>query len=170
MSGLERKLADAAVRRNMEEEDDGYKYPWPPGAWQEATDAILNGTYKPRPPRRYPVLLTPDSPVHSASQLQQLVETQSPPPVTVTSQVDFSGQEIRKVTICDIGFEECKKLEEKAELSLGIADDVTVMFEGKRRSAMTVKALKEGITLKDDGDEEAVKASSELADRESGHD
>ena len=55
-------------------------YPWRAGAWQKASESILNGTWKEPPPPRTPVILTPDGPISSSSQLQALAENRIAPP------------------------------------------------------------------------------------------
>jgi hypothetical protein len=57
-------------------------------------------------------------------------------------------EEIKKVTTCDISLEETEKMEEKAVVLTGITDDISVLFQGKKRYAMVVaKSPKEGVTL-----------------------
>lgn len=158
MSALQRQLGDQAVRRKTEEEESHYincpgDYPWSPEAWKNSNDAILNGTWKPWVPRRYVILLTPDGPISSASQLQKLAETESLPEAMVTSQLTLDGQEIGKVTICDVSMDEWDKITEKAHVAVGVASGVTVMYNGKGGYARIVKALKEGVTLEDENEE-----------------
>ncbi len=160
MSALQRKTlrrnaadaADALALRKREEEEKAGRSPWSAGAWKKATEDILNGAWKTRPPVRRLVLLTPDGPISSASKLRKLAETESLPKVTVTSQVELDGQEIKTVAICDVSRDEWEKMKEKADVSPGIAEGIRVMFEGKRRFAGVVNSLKEGVTL-GDGDE-----------------
>ncbi len=121
----------------------------------ESDRGLSERHWKERPPAREPILLTPDDPISSASKLQKLAETESLPKVTVTSQVDIHGLELKKVTICDVSYAEWKRMREKADVSPGIVEGVMVMFEGKQRFAGVVKAVKEGVTLGDgDGDVE----------------
>ena len=162
MSALQRKTllrnavdaAEAEARRKREEEEEAGRSPWRPGVWQKATEAYLNGTWKSRPPRRQPVLITPDGPISSAAQLQKLAETESLPEVTVTSQVDLDDRELNKVTICDLSTDEWERVEEKADVSIGIVEGIRVMFNGKRRFAGIVKALKEGVVLEDEDEDQ----------------
>jgi hypothetical protein len=182
MSALQRKIADAALRRSKEEEEEeAYRrrnYPWPPGSFKKASDGYRDGTFKGPPPIRHPVLLTANGPISSASDLQKLAEMESPPEAIETIQVDIHGQEIRKVTICHVSHDERQRMEEKADVAHGIEEHLTVMFEGGRRFACTVKALKAQPTLGDEVEEdsgsgkagEEVTASSELAEPKSGLD
>jgi hypothetical protein len=149
MSALQRKLADAAVIRNAavarnkeEEEAAGRRgYPWPAEAWNEANISK-------RKIPRLPFLLNPDGPVSSVSELQKLAEMESPPKVREVSRVDLRDQEIGKVTICDIDDYEWERMREKAEVHFDIG--ITVMFEGKRRSVLVAKELKEDVMRADD--------------------
>ncbi|KAK4040552.1 hypothetical protein C8A01DRAFT_15591 [Parachaetomium inaequale] len=173
MSALQRKLADAAVIRNAAvgynkeaEEAAGLRgYPWPAKAWQEASEAIMNGTWKEPPPRHYPFLLTPDGPVSSALELQNLAELESLPEVMEASQVDLHDQEIGKVTICDVVHADWDRMKEKAEVTFDIG--ITVMFEGKRRLVLVAEALKKDVTpADDDGDENRNENGDENGDEE----
>ena len=104
-------------------------YPWRAGAWQKASEAILNGTWKEPPPPRTPVILTPDGPISSSSQLQALAETELVPQVTVTTRVAYDGREIKKdVKICDVSWKEWKTMEQKAVIPNGIDEGRLVMF------------------------------------------
>ncbi|KAK4153475.1 hypothetical protein C8A00DRAFT_15312 [Chaetomidium leptoderma] len=138
--------ADAAAALSREEEEE--RYPWPAKAWNSPPPKLA--------PLRYPVLLTPGGPISSASKLQKLAETESLPEAIETSQVDDddSNREIKKVTICNVSHNELKKMMEKAELSHGMEENVTVVFNGAMRFAWAVKALKEGVTLGDEDEDE----------------
>ncbi|KAL2157883.1 hypothetical protein VTH06DRAFT_4936 [Thermothelomyces fergusii] len=90
-------------------------------------EAILNGTWEEPPPIRHPVILSTDDddgPLTSVELLQELAETESVPEVIDTTQVDIDGKVAR-----------------------GTVEGVLVMFQGKRRWADTVKAMKKGVTL-----------------------
>ncbi len=160
MSALQRKTllrnavdaADSEARRKREEKEEAG--PWRPGVWQKASEAILNGTWKEKPPPREPILLTPDGPISSAAKLQKLAEMESLPEVIVTSQVDVYDRELKKVTICDISYAEWERVQEKADVSIGIVEGIMVMFKGKRRWARIVKALKEGVVLEDEDEDQ----------------
>ncbi len=164
MSALQRKTlrrnaaADAAgaeARRRREGEEEAGQSPWSAEAWKKATEDILNGTFKTRPPVRRLVLLTPDGPVSSASKLQKLAETESLPKVTVVNQVELDERVIRKVAVCDVSRDEWERMKEKADVSPGIAEGIRVKFEGKMRFAGVLNSLKEGVTLGDGhGDED----------------
>ncbi len=153
MSALQRKLGSASVERKRREEEDPYRNwdsPWPPGYWQRAEAARANGTWKPRPPTRYPFLLTPEGPVSSAAQVQELAGMETAPEVIITRQVhgitgaDQGGPD---VTVCDISREEWEQIEEKAaEFDTGGLNFV-VLFHGKDRAVRSVSVLKEGIVL-----------------------
>lgn len=58
------------------------------------------------------------------------------------------------MTICDVSTSEWKKMEKKADVSPGIVEGIRVMFEGKSRFAGIVKALKEGVSLGDDNEDQ----------------
>lgn len=164
MSDLQRQLARDTVERKQEEEaerledeevpkwlkeklKDEEVSPWGPGAWAQATKDFLDGTYLKRPPTRFPIILTPDGPIYSASQLQKLAGIKSLPKVTETAQVGVDDREIRKVNICAVVYEELRRMEDKAEIVDGLDENLTVMFQGKPRFAMVVRALKEGVSL-----------------------
>ncbi|SPQ23847.1 b02f80e8-5820-4240-9f51-3986cd7e4032 [Thermothielavioides terrestris] len=124
--------------------------PWSAEVWEKAR----NGTLPPTRPRRFPVLLTPDGPISSPGELQKLAETASLPEAVVTSQVDENGQEIRKVTICQVNYDERKRIEEKADVGFGVAENFKVLFNGNVRQALVVKRLKEGAAARDEDKEE----------------
>ena len=69
----------------------------------------------------------------------------------------------KKVTIFNVGRPELNKLREKFELSTGLTETVTVIFNGKLRNAWIVDALKEGVTL---GDEDEDKDEGKDEDKE----
>jgi hypothetical protein len=102
------------------------------------------GTFKTQPPARFPVILTPNGPISSAEKLQELAELDSLPETIDTTQVEPDGTEIKKVKICHVSFNEREKMEEKADVSSGIGDNVIVMFNGGQRYAMVVNSLNEG--------------------------
>jgi hypothetical protein len=189
MSALQRQVADATLRRSKEEDEASGRrgYPWPAEAWKKAEEAILDGTWKERRrPTYYPILLTADGPISTASELQKLAQMATLPEVIETSQVDIHDQEIKKVTICCIDHDERDRIEERADVSHGITEGITVIFEGRRRFARIVTTLKAGVTLgNEDKDEdkdededgsiggevgEEVTASPELAEPKPGLD
>lgn len=148
MSELERKLAKnkLASRKSEEDEDARPLSPWPKEVWEQAWKAMAAG-YK-APPHRFPVILSPDGPVSSAAQLQRLIEADSLPDTIQASQVDYDNNEIKKVRICQVDYENKNKLKEKAEISEMIGrDTILVMFNGQRRIATVVHALKEGVSV-----------------------
>ncbi len=104
---------------------------WKVRRWAAAEEAMRNGTWKPKPPTRYPVILNPDGPISSASQLQTLAETEGVPNVTTTTRVARDGKDLGEVTISDVSLDELEKMEEKAEVNDGIRDDILVIFLGK---------------------------------------
>lgn len=109
---------------------------------------IADGTYFIRDPPRFPLILTPDGPISSAKQLQQLLKLDSLPETIETSQIALEDDsEIRRVEICHVSYEEKDELEKLADVSPGIEDCVQVMFQGKPRWAMTVKSLNAGVRL-----------------------
>jgi hypothetical protein len=103
---------------------------------------------------------------------------ESLPEAIETIQVDIHNQEIRKVTICHLDHDEWERIQEKADVSHGIEEGITVIFEGGRRFAWTVTALKAQATLGDEVEEGSVSgevgedatASPELAEPKSGLD
>jgi hypothetical protein len=131
------------------------EYPWSGEAWEKAREAALNDT-EPRRVLNHPVILTPDGPISSASKLQQLAETATVPEAIVTSLVRRNGQEIGKVTICSLDWEDWMTMHKKADLATSTAKGNLVIFEGKQRLAFIVTALKEGVTLENgkDGNDE----------------
>jgi hypothetical protein len=136
----------------MEKEVAG-DYPWFAEAWKKAREAVVNGNVPPDPVIRHPVILTPDGPISSASQLQQLAETESLPETIVTNGVTWDGQEIEKVTICSLEHEEWMRMMKKADTNCSIPGILPfVVFEGRQRIAWAVTALKEGVTLGDEKD------------------
>jgi hypothetical protein len=175
MSALQRQVADATLWRSKEEEEATGRrgYPWPAGSFQKASEAFRNGWKA--PVSRYPILLTADGPISSASDLQKLAQMESLPEVIETIQVDVYDTEIKKVTICHVDHDTLEGIEEKADVSHGIDTGIMVMLEGKGRYAWTVTALKAGVTLGDEDAEgsaigkakEEVAASSKLAEPES---
>lgn len=148
MSELERKLAKNKLASRPTEKDHDARplSPWPKEVWEQAWKAMDAGYKAPR--SRFPVLLTPGGPISSAAQLQQLIEADSLPETIETSRVDYHTNEIGKVRICHVSFEEKDKMEEKAEISDMIGrDTILVMFNGRRRVAMVVHALKQGVSV-----------------------
>lgn len=150
MSTLQRKLAGAAVHRNQQRQDEEERarfratYPWPASAWQRATDAIINGTWKPRPPVRYPVVLSPDGPVPSAAALQALAGMDCLPEVTVADQIDMYDRVVGQLTIADVGFDEWARLEDLASPAPAPGGEpVRVLFHGKPRLATVIRGLRE---------------------------
>ncbi|KAK3300626.1 uncharacterized protein B0H64DRAFT_381350 [Chaetomium fimeti] len=138
---------------DADEEPEVYPHPWTAEAWERAGQAVLSGNIPPEPVIRFPVVLTPDGPISSASKLQQLAETESLPEATVTSEVDIHDREISKVTICSLEWDEWERMGEKAHVSYGIGGGgMLVIFEGRQRYAGIVTALKEGVTLEDEDD------------------
>jgi hypothetical protein len=146
MSALQRELAKSKLissRTNEHSEKDD----WRAERWKAARKAMADGTFKIPPPNRFPVILTPNGPVSSASQLLQLAELDSLPETIETTQIERDGTEIGPVTICHVSFDEMRRMEKRAEVSDGITDGIYVIFRGKERYAAQVKALKEGVTL-----------------------
>jgi hypothetical protein len=126
------------------------------GAWARAEQPFLDGSYyRNRPKGRYPVLITPDGPVSSTSELQQLADTVSLLDVRVAAQVDWYGVEIpgKEVTVADIDYE-LFRIENKALVSFGVGGNIFIMFNGRARIVRIVEALKEGGTLEDEGESE----------------
>jgi hypothetical protein len=116
-------------------------------AGQRASEAVFNVTVPPASAIPYPVILTPDGPISSASKLQELVEMESLPEAIVTSAVNWEGREIGKVTICSLEMEGWARMLKKAIVACTPPESSFVIFEGKRRMAWTVTTLKEGVTL-----------------------
>jgi hypothetical protein len=112
------------------------------------------GCFKTSPPARFPVILTPDGPVSSALHLQRLAELESLPDTLKTSQVDCNEVEVKKVTICHVSLEEKGRIQEKAEVLVGVEENIRVMFNGRTRYAMVVTGLKDGVTLGDTDDDD----------------
>ncbi|KAK4041126.1 hypothetical protein C8A01DRAFT_15105 [Parachaetomium inaequale] len=156
MSALQRELAKSKIIPSRKNEDSDNDDDWRAERWKAAKKAMADGTFKDPPPNRFPVILTPNGPVSSASHLLQLAELDSLPETIETTQIEHDGTEVGAVTICHVSFDEMRKLEERAEVSDGIADGIYVLFRGKRRYAATVKALKEGITLEEVGSEKSA--------------
>jgi hypothetical protein len=134
MSALQRQVADATLRRNIEEDEASSARrgdPWSAEAWQKASEAFQDGTWKDRRPVHYPILLTPAGPISSASELQILAKTESLPEVTEVVQVNTDGQGIKKIGIFDVDEDEMERMRNKAEMIPEL--DIVVMFEGRRR-------------------------------------
>ena len=102
------------------------------------------GTFKTLLPGNFPVILTPDGPVSSAEELQQMAELDSLPETIDTIQIRPDGTELKRVKICLVGFEDRKKMMAKADVSSGIGDNVIVMSQGEQRYAMVVNSLNKG--------------------------
>ena len=154
MSSLERRLAKAKVASSVDaessaarseaEEPEPYS-PWPRETWVAAQQAYANG-YK-RPQIRFPVIITPDGPVTSPERLQQLAELDALPETIETTQFDWDEAETKNVLISHVSFSEMERVKGKAEVLIGITEEVYVLFRGKKRYAAVVKALNEGVTL-----------------------
>ncbi|KAK4135478.1 hypothetical protein BT67DRAFT_441124 [Trichocladium antarcticum] len=167
MPDLRHKAILAAARATANPQDDPAivrarrknLYPWPLELWHA----------RPRLPEpRFPALLTPDGPISSVSKLEKLVEAESPLEAIETVEVDRNDVEIRKVTVYNMSFDEYWKMRDKAEVCLGseTEDRMLVMFREKSRYAWIVKALKEGVTLGDeDEDEDTDKTKDEDTDK-----
>ncbi len=136
MSALEQKLA-------KRKED-----PWGDGTlWAQALRDLERGTFKRQPPPRFPVIITPDSPISSAEKLQQLTESESLPEVFETALLEWNDEDTgRRVTVGDVSREEIKRLEEKAVVN-DITEEIYVMFYGVTRTARLVKVLREGVSV-----------------------
>jgi hypothetical protein len=128
-------------------EDKQHDHPWAPGLWTQALRDLAAGTSKRQPEPRFPVILTPDGPVSSPAELQHLAELESLPQTMETSQVSWDVVEPKRVTICHVSREERKRIEEKAETLLDKEESILVMFQGEKRSAILVTALKKGAEL-----------------------
>ena len=171
MSDLQREIA----KRKKAEDNvaricaikESKPYPWPPGAWKKASEDILNGTFKSQPTPRVPVLLDPNGPVSSPSQLQALAMAESLPEVMVTHLVNRDGQEVgSEVQICYLSLEEWETTEERAVVSRGIFGDRLVMSGGKPRAVAVVESLHEGVTLELVGETVGVVDREQAVDQE----
>ncbi|KAK4041136.1 hypothetical protein C8A01DRAFT_34868 [Parachaetomium inaequale] len=147
MSALERELAKSKMESQKSLDQDNRD--WQRERWQQARRDMAADCFKTLPPARFPVILTPDGPVSLALHLQRLAESESLPETVETSQVDWNEVEVNKVTICHVSLEEKKRMKEKAEVLLGVKENIRVMFNGKTRYAMVVTGLKGGVTLGD---------------------
>jgi hypothetical protein len=143
MSALQRELAKSRMASSNNEDDNDNDSPWPAAVRRQAARDRAAGTFKTLPPARVPVILTPNGPISSAERLQELAELDSPPETIDTAQVRVDGTEIKKVKICHVSSKEREKMEEKADVSSGIGDNVLVMFNGEERFAMVVNSLNE---------------------------
>ncbi|KAK4102460.1 hypothetical protein N658DRAFT_506100 [Parathielavia hyrcaniae] len=112
MSAMQRELAKSKMATKQRIDSEADDFPWPPGAWAEAERYYASGEWKKQPPTRYPIILTPDGPVSSAAELQRLAELESLPETLETSQVEWDGTELSKVTICYLTYAEKGKLKE----------------------------------------------------------
>jgi hypothetical protein len=121
--------------------------------WEEAERDLRAGTFKTIVPRM-PIILAPESPISTPEQLQKLAELSSLPDVIDSDQLEGYGRGktvVRSVKFCPVSFAEFERMEAKAELVDGMVNAVYVMFDGAPRFAWIVKALREGVTLGDQG-------------------
>lgn len=118
-------------------------FPWPPEVWEAAMHAFKNGWRKPEP--RFPVILSPDSPVSTPEKLQELAGLTSVPEIQHTTKTYPYGDEYvesyesQKVQICDLSWEELMKMEESAVCE---ATSTVVWFQDTKRAARVVVSLK----------------------------
>jgi hypothetical protein len=144
MSALQRELAKSRMASSNNEHDNDNDSPWSAAARRQAVQDMEAGTFKTLLPGDFPVILTPDGPVSSAEELQQLAELDSLPETIDTIQIRPDGTELKRVKICLVSFEDRKKMKEKADVSSGIGDNVIVVSQGEQRYAMVVNLLDKG--------------------------
>lgn len=119
--------------------------------WQNALKDIAAGTFK-APIIRVPVILTPEGPVFSAEDLQQLAQMQSVPETLDATIIQENGVPTsRPIKICHISRDEVDKLEEVPTLQKTIIRATLWFCFRIRRYAIVVRSLKEGVTLSRDG-------------------
>ncbi|KAJ3521203.1 hypothetical protein NM208_g13402 [Fusarium decemcellulare] len=103
-----------------------------------ASKAFAAGKYP--PPPKFPILLSQDGPVSTPEQLQEILETPSPPEPIRTATI-FEDEEFdepsREVSVCSLSFEEREKLEKRAHIQCGPA----VWFQDKKRYCYWVVCL-----------------------------
>ncbi|KAK4247640.1 hypothetical protein C7999DRAFT_31940 [Corynascus novoguineensis] len=89
--------------------DDEDEIEWKAKRWQNARRNIAAGTFK-KPIIRVPVILTPEGPVSSAEDLQQLAQMQSVPETLDTAIIQENGVPTsRPIKICHISRDEVDK-------------------------------------------------------------
>lgn len=142
---LQRAIANSNKTQSRRPSDPDKPPSWPRELWEQASRDILAGTYK-IPETRYPVIISPDSPISSPEKLQQLAGLETVPEMIETVQIEVDETE-KSVVICHVGFEERKRIKARAEVLDSLAGGIKVWFEGGKRYAMLVKVLKNGITL-----------------------
>jgi hypothetical protein len=135
-------LAKGLAKSKIETQNVGTS-PWAPGAWQEAREAFLSGTYP--PPPRFPIIIGQESLFSTAEKLQQLANLPSPPEVETTTVApwlwedeDASPADDRELLICDIDQDLNCRIEGTTE-----GESIPVMFKGTRRSAWLARSLKQ---------------------------
>lgn len=135
--GLRVQLGKSSVEKQQKSDS-----PWPPEVWQAALQAFNSGWQMPEP--RYPVILTPDGPVSTPERLQELVGLASVPEIKRTHKMHpyknkyDESYESQGVDICDIGWDELLKLEERTECE----NSTRVWFQEQKRAAYVVLSLK----------------------------
>ena len=142
MSTLQRKVAKSKIDSEMQfhmysrrPSDPDEPPSWTREQWEEAGTADAAGYVQPE--IRFPVVISPNSPVSSPEKLQQLAELESLPETIETVLVDdykiYKKREEERVVICHVNWEEREKLEQKAEVLAEIRSGVTVMFKGGQK-------------------------------------
>jgi len=116
--------------------------PWPQHVWAAARAAYISGR---RPPeRRFPVIMSEDSPASTPEKLQELIDLGEAPRMISTSKTTLHRTEDEHngeaVQICDIGDAQLTLLEKRAEVK---QYDIVVWFHGKKRGAVVIVSLKE---------------------------
>ncbi|KAK4234623.1 hypothetical protein C8A03DRAFT_18513 [Achaetomium macrosporum] len=138
---LQRQKEEKA--RRVEEDNNT----WQRARWEAARRAMADGTFK-TPEIRIPVIITPDGPVSSAKDLQQLAGMDSMPETLEATLIrDHWISTERPVTICYVNYGERARLEEKANIEYDPSGKFMVRFGEQKRYTMVVLSLKEGVTL-----------------------
>ncbi|AEO64432.1 uncharacterized protein THITE_2126780 [Thermothielavioides terrestris NRRL 8126] len=129
MSSLQRAIAHNSAQRflqcQQEEEEEAREKArqaeeeWQRARWEAARRDMANGTFKRQPEIRIPVIITPNAPVPSTKDLQQLARMDSVPEALEATLIRAHGINLETpvtVTICLINREEKARLEEKANV------------------------------------------------------
>lgn len=124
------------------ESQQRYTSPWAPGVWAAAAAAYKSGWTMPE--TRYPILISPDSPISSPEKLQQLADLPLLPELTTaikTEMYDDSNPE--EVQICDINWDQYLRLQDLTE-----GEDIIVWFQDTKRACWVAQSIKKKDTPK----------------------